>query len=129
MFKCPEYSLEVGRDGNVQYSGQRNVAVEGAQVFQASPEQIPAFFKTVDPHRPSGELSLTKPEDCEEFWTDQSGLEIIWQVDGEPTDKITWYAGCDAEKYRKMGEDLFSAYKRFDQAVVLIDIAPVAAAE
>lgn len=110
---CPMYSVTVSANGQGQWEGQKFVAVEGERSFTVSAQQMAEFAAVLQPFRPNGMRSLVTQEECgNNYATDMPSVDIVWTgMDGRE-DRLSYYYGCDGQKYAAMAEALRRAPDR-----------------
>lgn len=107
---CPVYSITLGPDGQGIFTGERFTAVTGERRFQASPDQVAAFTRSLAAYRPKGERLIQPGKaECKAMVTDQPGVDVRWQPALAPAAHLGVYYGCDGMRHRAMFDALRAA--------------------
>jgi Domain of unknown function (DUF6438) len=92
---CPVYSVEVRSNGEVRYSGEQHVKVEGRRTAQISADEFDflvtsikriGFFELKDRYK-------SQEDGCLKVWTDNPSIDIAVTRAGQKK-HVEYYYGC-----------------------------------
>lgn len=112
---CPVFSITLFSDGKGRYEGQRFVAQKGVHEFQATPEQVQAFFDRLRPFRPQGAVRYDIGHCPVPASTDSPSVDVLWRS-AASEDSLHWYRGCRVPALTKIAPDLYEAWKELPLA-------------
>ena len=108
---CPAYTVIVSANGQGSFDGQLYTKIEGKRRFRLTAAQFKAFSDALQSFRPVGVQRLESYPECKEVWTDSHTVEIQWTSKMKMA-RLSYYYGCDPEKYKVMARALSSAPER-----------------
>ena len=106
---CPVYRVTVDRAGNGLFEGRRFTAVTGERRFQASPDQLRAFLRHLEPLRPASGERRYSGDACEMMATDMPSAQVEWQNGDGSEQRLYFYYGCDMDRNRAIADRLSAA--------------------
>lgn len=107
---CPVFKIRLFSDGKGTYEGGRFVAQKGTHEFEATPEQVQAFYERVGKFRPKGAARYDMGHCSVPAHTDASSIEVVWRgPKGE--DSLHWNLGCQDPKLSAIQPSLQEAWK------------------
>jgi hypothetical protein len=92
---CPVYSVEIKRDGMVNYFGEEYVKVKGkktARIKAADFTALEAKFQKID-FLSLRNTYIEKEDGCTEVWTDSPSMHITAKYSNVQR-KVRYYMGC-----------------------------------
>ncbi|MHA6317484.1 DUF6438 domain-containing protein [Altererythrobacter sp. CAU 1778] len=113
---CPQFAVDVSKDGNGTYTGERFVAVTGERDFTATAVQTQAFFDRLEKFRPERSVRYDY-ENCEgPVATDSPSVKVTWNdADGGAT-TLDWYMGCRQPGLTEVSNALYRAWEELPLA-------------
>ncbi|MFZ5749395.1 MAG: DUF6438 domain-containing protein [Pseudomonadota bacterium] len=108
---CPVYGFSVRADGKGHFDGHRHTQVTGAKDFTVSAGEFATFRDALAPWKPKSGDSLIQPGNpaCGLTATDMPSVEVVWVYSDGSEQRLSYYFGCDMEKYRALAEALSEA--------------------
>jgi hypothetical protein len=110
--RCPVFRIVVNNKGDGLFTGVRFTAVRGERRFKITPAQFQKFKSALDPYLrfPFEDRYEPGQPSCKDAVTDMPSVDIKYTLSDRPgTAHLTFYYGCDPEKYRPMAEALSNA--------------------
>jgi Domain of unknown function (DUF6438) len=103
---CPHYIVEIRQNGRGTFIGLHFTAVNGARGFLATPAQVRAFTRILEPYR-NAHGGQPGTDACQIVHTDDISVTVSWGK--KPA--FRHYFGCDGPAFEKMEADLRTAPK------------------
>jgi Domain of unknown function (DUF6438) len=106
---CPVYSVEIGRDGSVQFTGETNVIAAGTHTSRLDASRVDRIDAAIRSARFSKLKSRTKGKSgCKEFRFDFPSMSIR-VIKGGKERTVTFYSGCPTNDHTQRINELADA--------------------
>jgi len=120
---CPQFSVEVGADGQGTYNGGSSVRQQGTHAFAVTPAEFAAFRDRLATFRPEQSVAWDRDNCDGPVRTDSPSVKVTWRDGTGESVTLDWYMGCRQPGLAEKSDEIYQAWQKLPLSALVGDDA------